>query len=38
VKAPVRVQAPGGVQTVEWDEEVFLTGPATLLCRGEFFI
>ncbi len=38
VKSPVRVQAPGGVQTVEWNGEVFLTGPATLLCRGEFFI
>lgn len=37
-KSPVRVQAPGGAQTVEWIEEVFLTGPATLLCRGEFFI
>ncbi len=38
VKSPVRVDAPGGVQTVEWDKEVFLSGPATLLCRGEFFI
>ena len=38
VKSPVRVHAPGGVQTVEWDSEVFLYGPATLLCRGEFFI
>ena len=37
-KSPVRVQAPGGMQTVEWSDEVFLTGPATLLCRGEFFI
>jgi diaminopimelate epimerase len=39
VRSPVRVQAPGGTQTVEWKgEEVFLYGPATLLCRGEFFI
>ena len=38
VSSPVQVQAPGGVQTVEWSGEVFLTGPATLLCRGEFFI
>jgi len=38
VSSPVRVHAPGGVQTVEWNEEVFLTGPGTLLCRGEFFI
>jgi len=37
-KSPVRVRAPGGVQTVEWSGEVFLTGPAVLLCRGEFFI
>ncbi len=38
VKSPVRVHAPGGVQTVEWKKEVFLYGPATLLCRGEFFV
>jgi diaminopimelate epimerase len=38
VKSPVRVHASGGVQTVEWDREVFLYGPATLLWRGEFFI
>ena len=38
VSAPVRVRAPGGAQTVEWKEEVFLSGPATLLCRGEFFV
>jgi diaminopimelate epimerase len=38
VSSPVAVQAPGGIQTVEWSDEVHLTGPATLLCRGEFFI
>jgi len=38
VSSPVRVHAPGGAQTVEWNEEVFLTGPAALLCRGEFFV
>lgn len=37
-KSPVRVYAAGGVQTVEWNDTVFLTGPATLLGRGEFFI
>jgi diaminopimelate epimerase len=37
-KSPVRVRALGGTQTVEWNGEVFLTGPATLLCRGEFFV
>ena len=36
-KSPVRVHTPGGIQTVAWDEQVFLTGPATILCRGEFF-
>lgn len=35
--SPVKVYAPGGTQTVRWDKEVFLTGPARLICRGEFF-
>jgi diaminopimelate epimerase len=38
VKSPVGVRSLGGAQTVEWKREVFLTGPATLLCRGEFFV
>lgn len=36
--SPLEVVAPGGIQTVEWagdGENLFLTGPATLLCRGE---
>ena len=37
-KSPVQVLAPGGVQTVEWEGELRLYGPATILCRGEFFI
>jgi diaminopimelate epimerase len=37
-ESPVRVHTPGGVQTVRWQQEVFLRGPARLLCRGEFFI
>jgi diaminopimelate epimerase len=37
VQSPVRVHAPGGVQTVRWESEVFLRGPAQLICRGEFF-
>ena len=37
VQSPVRVHAPGGAQTVRWDNEVFLRGPAQLVCRGEFF-
>jgi len=38
VRSPVRVHAPGGTQTVEWNGEVLLHGPATILCRGDFFI
>jgi diaminopimelate epimerase len=34
----VRVHSPGGAQTVRWEREVFLRGPAQLVCRGEFFI
>jgi diaminopimelate epimerase len=37
-KSPVRVHAPGGVQAVGWEGEVFLRGPAQILCRGEYFI
>lgn len=38
VSSPVRVLAPGGPQTVRWENQVYLQGPATLVCRGEFFI
>lgn len=38
VKSPVRVVAPGGAQTVEWQDDLLLYGPATILCRGEFFV
>jgi len=37
-ESPVRVHAPGGVQTVRWEEQIFLRGPARLICRGEFLI
>ncbi len=37
-ESPVRVSTPGGVQTVRWEEQVFLRGPAQLVCRGEFFV
>jgi diaminopimelate epimerase len=36
--SPLRVVAPGGPQTVEWDgagNELQLTGPASLIARGE---
>jgi diaminopimelate epimerase len=38
VASPVTVIAPGGAQTVRWENQVYLRGPATLVCRGEFFI
>lgn len=38
VASPVKVVAPGGAQTVRWEGQVYLRGPATLICRGEFFI
>jgi diaminopimelate epimerase len=34
----VRVHAPGGVQTVRWEDQVFLRGTAQLVCRGEIFV
>ncbi len=37
-EAEIEVIAPGGIQTVEWageGEPLFLTGPATLIARGE---
>ncbi len=37
-QSPVRVHAPGGVQTVRWDGQVFLRGSAQLVCRGEYFV
>jgi diaminopimelate epimerase len=37
-QSPVRVHEPGGVQIVRWEEQVFLRGPATLVCRGEIFV
>jgi diaminopimelate epimerase len=38
VASPVTVIAPGGSQTVRWEKQVYLRGPATLICRGEFFV
>ena len=39
VESPVRVHAPGGVQTVRKSENlVFLRGAAKLVCRGKFFL
>lgn len=36
--SPVRVHTPGGLQSVRWEKEVFLRGPAQLICRGEIFV
>src|ERR1700690_1788044 len=41
VASPVKVVAPGGSQTVRWENKgnlnrVYLRGPATLICRGEY--
>lgn len=36
--SPVRVHTPGGTQIVRWEQQVFLRGPAQLICRGEFFL
>jgi diaminopimelate epimerase len=38
-ESPVRVHAPGGIQTVRREgRNIFLRGSAQLLCRGEFFL
>jgi diaminopimelate epimerase len=38
-QSPVRVHAPGGTQLVRQErDDVFLRGPARLICRGEFFV
>jgi diaminopimelate epimerase len=37
-ESPVRVHAPGGAQTVRWEDQVHLRGPAQLVCRGEFLL
>jgi diaminopimelate epimerase len=34
--SPLQVHAPGGTQTVRWNGQVFLRGPARIICRGEF--
>jgi diaminopimelate epimerase len=37
--SPVKVHAPGGTQTVRREgENIFLRGPARLLCHGGFFL
>ena len=36
-QSPVQVQAPGGTQTVRWEDQVLLRGTAQVICRGEYF-
>jgi diaminopimelate epimerase len=36
--SPVIVHAAGGAQAVRFEKEVFLRGPATLICEGRFFL
>ncbi len=36
-ESPVTVRTPAGELDVRWDEEVRLTGPATVVASGEFF-
>ena len=39
VESPVKVHAPGGIQAIRTEgDNIFLRGPARLLCRGEFFL
>jgi diaminopimelate epimerase len=38
VTSPVNVIAPGGTQTVTWQNEIHLRGTASLICRGEYFV
>jgi diaminopimelate epimerase len=37
-KSPVRVHTAGGMQTVRWEQQVYLRGTARIVCRGEFFL
>jgi diaminopimelate epimerase len=37
-QSPIEVRTEGGVQVVRWEEEVFLRGPAHLVCQGEYFV
>jgi diaminopimelate epimerase len=36
--SPVQIHAPGGTQSVRFENEVYLRGPAELICQGEFFV
>ncbi len=36
--SPIQVSTLGGTQKVEWNGSLVLYGPATIVCKGEFFI
>ncbi len=38
VDSPVRVLTPGGPLEARWDRTIYLTGPAEIIGRGEFFL
>lgn len=38
VKSPVDIRTPAGTLTLRWDENIFLTGPAELICKGTYFL
>ena len=38
VTSPVEVRTPAGSLLLRWEESVFLTGPAELVCRGTYFL
>lgn len=35
-RSPLQVHAPGGRQIVRWEDQVLLSGPAQIICRGEY--
>ena len=38
VSSPVEVHTPAGCLMLRWDESVFLTGPAELVCEGSYIL
>jgi diaminopimelate epimerase len=38
VTSPVQIVTPAGPLSLRWDESVFLTGPAELICEGTYFM
>ena len=38
VKSPVDVRTPAGSLTLRWDDSVYLTGPAEMICEGTYYL